>query len=200
MDAIKKLIEELKGIAGATDIAAKLADAVKASEVDLDTLKGDASAKKKLEADVKKLTADLAAAAGGADERVTKLTKERDDAQATAAKATADYRTMRLNSKLSEKLGITDPTRQKRALESFTRDYLPEGVDFDDKGDLPGLEKSLKTFREKEAFFFATEVQPNEGGAQGGEKSGTRGPARVGEPTRNEKIDSWSKMLGGETK
>jgi len=198
MDKLRKLLEKMKAIAGAEALATEIESAIKEAEVEADTLKGDAAGRKKLEAENKKLAADLLAAAGGADERVTKLTKERDDAVALAAKGSADLRQVKLNTKLAEKLGIADPTRQKRALESFTRDYLPEGIDFDDKGELPGLEKSLKTFREKEAFFFGDPA--NEGQPQGADPGGVCGAPRKGELSHEDKVSAWEKELGGDTK
>lgn len=200
MDKLKALIEKLKGIAGATDLVKDFEAAVQAAEVETDTLKGDASTKKKLESENKRLKADLEAAAGGTDERVTKLTKERDDAVALASKSSADLRQLKLNTKLAEKLGITDPTRQKRALDAFSRDYLPEGTDFDDKGELPGIEKALKTFREKESFYFAAEEAANEGAGATSGTGAVRGAARKTDPTYEDKVSLWEKQFGGESK
>lgn len=144
---------------GATEIAGKLRERWNTHKAEVDTLKAEHSgANKRLaasEKDLAKYKSDLEAAGKGADERVTKLTQERDTLKAAAEKATSDFEGYKLRTKLGDKLGIADATRRERALDAFLKDYRPADAGFDDKGNLQGFDKAIEAFKAAESFLAA---------------------------------------------
>jgi len=201
MDARKKLIAKIKSLAGGPEMLLAAAAELEAFDSDLDDLKADAVRAKRLSKEVDTLRA--AQDDPKSAEAVTKLTSERDQAVADLASERGVHRQSRLKSAIADKLGVTDPKKAKRALDAFLADYLGD-ADFDAEGNLPGIEKSMKAFKEKESFFFdAVEAptKPNEGGRQGGVPAPAKASGKAAGQSQDEKIAAWREQLsGGKTK
>lgn len=193
-----EVLEQLKNIPGAAEHATKLAEQWKATSTELDTLRAEhGAAKKRLgsaEKDLAKYKSDLDGASKGADERFGALTKERDDAKAEAERLKGDFDGYKLRSAVAEKLGIPDATRRKRAVDAFVREYMPEGAGLDEKGELAGVEKALKTFREREGYFFA-EADAGFGGKRAGGDPVPGAERKSDKKGADDDVDAWSKKL-----
>lgn len=183
---------------GATELAAKLREKWNAHKTATDTLKAEHSgASKKLSAAEKELAkykADLEAAGKGTDERVTKLTQERDAYKKAVDDTSASFESFKLRTKLGDKLGLADPIRRERALDAFLKDYRPEGAGFDEKGNLQGFDAALEAFKKAESFYF----QPADGG-HGGTRAGADPKASPGGKGdgKVDKVKSWETELFG---
>jgi DNA repair exonuclease SbcCD ATPase subunit len=197
MSALAKLIAKLKALPGAEGILADLTDEITEATAEADAAKAAESKVKRLTREVETLKADSAAGTG--NDALAKLQKERDEAIAARDSEIASHRTTKLRATIADKLGVTDPVKRKRAVNAFIEDYLGD-AEFDDKGELAGIDKALKTFRESESFYFEAPERPNEGGRQGADPSPVRGSTRTKEPTADEKIDRWQKHFAGESK
>jgi hypothetical protein len=183
--------EEIEALekSGATETATKLREKWKAHATAHDTLKAEHSgvAKKlaQAERELAKYKADLEAASKGADERVSKLAKEREDLAAQAAKELEDFR---LRVELGDKLGIADAKTRKRALDVFLAEYRPEGAGLTDKGELQGFDAALDAFKKAEPIFFA---QAGYGGGRAGADPKPQTKAGPG----GDKVQSWAAKL-----
>lgn len=186
---------------GATELAGKLREKWKTHSSTHDTLKAEHSgAAKKLAAAEKELAkykADLEAASKGGDERLTALTKERDDFKTQAEQRAADLESFKLRVALGDKLGVQDAKIRKRALDVFLAEYRPDGAGFDDQGELQGFDKALESFKKAEPFFFVPAPDPGNGGGRLGADPKASVP-RGKEPPKD-KIATWAAALYPET-
>lgn len=185
---------------GATEIAGKLREAWKSHATSHDTLKAEHSAAtaklKAVERDLAKYKGDLDAASKGGDERVSKLTKERDDYKTAAEQRAADLESFKLRTKLGAKLGISNELARERALDTFLTHYRPEGAGFDERGDqLQGFDKAIDAFKKAEDFYFRAEDSGHGGSRAGADPKPAPPKAGAKPATADDEVLEWSKKL-----
>ena len=191
--------EELDALeaSGATETAKKLRAAWNAQKTAYDTLKAEAhSAETRLkaaQAELAEKTAALGDAGKSVDERVTKLTQERDTFKALAETRATELEQARIRSALGDKLAISDPRTRRRAVDVFLAEYRPDDAGLDAKGQLTGMESAIERFKKEETIFFQDVMPPN-GGVRPG--SDPRASTRSQSEDPTDSPDYWAQVYG----
>lgn len=186
-DILKKVKDKL-GDAG-KDLAAELESAADEITSDLDEAKKEASeATKKLkvaEKDRDKFKTDIEAKSKGEGDELAKLRVERDTLKAAAEKHAAETSELHREYKLREALGKAG-LRDADAIKMLDT----SAVTIDDKGNLMGLDKAVKGWKEAKPYLFE-DTAPNTTGNSGerppkpGDGKGAGGP-NTKEPTADD--------------
>lgn len=186
-DIIKKIAAKL-GDAEKT-LAAELEAAANETTSDLEEARQNASeASKKLKAaekDRDKFKTDLEAKSKGEGDELAKLRTERDQLKAAAEKHAAETSELHREYKLREALGKAG-LRDADAIKMLDT----SSVTVDDKGNLMGLDKALKGWKDAKPYLFE-DTAPNTTGNSGekppkpGDGKGAGGP-NTKEPTADD--------------